>query len=174
MASQTPGHAGEKVSEVDRDVAAPKTNGSSSESAVSDDGNAVQSHGAAPAGVSPQSDEKNVGDSAGEDEAPEASRTKLQTFLIMFALCSGLFLAALDITIVATAVPTIVAEFNSSQGKFCLLSSRVSRRKPVKAGNTANGFQGILGLARLTRWQTRLRCHHGGKSAISGAGNPYY
>ncbi|KAI1858535.1 uncharacterized protein JN550_012582 [Neoarthrinium moseri] len=51
-----------------------------------------------------------------DDPEPEASRTRLQTWLIMFALCSGLFLAALDITIVATAVPTIVGEFKSSSG----------------------------------------------------------
>lgn len=40
---------------------------------------------------------------------PEASRTKLQTVIIMLSLCSSVFLAALDMTIVATAVPTISA-----------------------------------------------------------------
>ncbi|KAK7995900.1 major facilitator superfamily transporter [Apiospora marii] len=49
-------------------------------------------------------------------EAPEAGRTKLETTLIMAALCSALFLAALDVTIVATAVPTIVQEFASPVG----------------------------------------------------------
>ncbi|KAM5355378.1 hypothetical protein ACJ41O_002024 [Fusarium nematophilum] len=47
---------------------------------------------------------------------PEAGRTKLQTFLIMFALGLALFLAALDMTIITTAVPTIANEFHSSQG----------------------------------------------------------
>ena len=47
---------------------------------------------------------------------PEASRTKLQTTLIMFALCLALFLAALDMTIITTAIPTIAEEFHSSQG----------------------------------------------------------
>lgn len=47
---------------------------------------------------------------------PEASRTKLQTTLIMFALCLALFLAALDMTIITTAIPTIAQEFHSSQG----------------------------------------------------------
>ncbi|KAK7967914.1 major facilitator superfamily domain-containing protein [Apiospora aurea] len=49
-------------------------------------------------------------------DAPEAGRTKLETTLIMAALCSALFLAALDVTIVATAVPTIVQEFASPVG----------------------------------------------------------
>ncbi|OKL58006.1 hypothetical protein UA08_06692 [Talaromyces atroroseus] len=46
----------------------------------------------------------------------EKRRTKLETTLIMSALCVSLFLAALDTTIVATAVPTIVDHFNSSVG----------------------------------------------------------
>lgn len=49
-------------------------------------------------------------------EAPEASRTKLENFLIVFALCLALFLAALDVTIITTAIPTISAHFNSSLG----------------------------------------------------------
>lgn len=49
-------------------------------------------------------------------EEPEAGRTRLETWLIMLALCSALFLAALDVTIVATAVPTIVREFASPVG----------------------------------------------------------
>lgn len=49
-------------------------------------------------------------------EDPEASRTKLETFLIMFALCLALFLAALDMTIVTTAIPTISSHFDSSAG----------------------------------------------------------
>ncbi|KAK7398375.1 hypothetical protein QQX98_012242 [Neonectria punicea] len=47
---------------------------------------------------------------------PEAGRTTLQTFLIMFALCTALFLAALDMTIITTAIPTIANEFHSSAG----------------------------------------------------------
>jgi EmrB/QacA subfamily drug resistance transporter len=49
-------------------------------------------------------------------DEPEAGRTKLETFLIVFALCLALFLAALDITIISTAIPTISAYFNSSEG----------------------------------------------------------
>ena len=47
---------------------------------------------------------------------PEASRTKLQTIIIMICLCSSVFLAALDVTIVATALPTISSHFHSNSG----------------------------------------------------------
>lgn len=47
---------------------------------------------------------------------PEATRTSLETFLIVSALCLALFLAALDMTIITTAVPAIAAHFGSSSG----------------------------------------------------------
>lgn len=50
------------------------------------------------------------------DADPEAGRTTLQTFLIVFALCMALFLAALDVSIITTALPAISAHFHSSQG----------------------------------------------------------
>lgn len=49
-------------------------------------------------------------------EDPEAGRTKLETLMIMLSLCTTLFLAALDMTIISTAIPTIATEFKSSQG----------------------------------------------------------
>ncbi|CAI4218476.1 unnamed protein product [Parascedosporium putredinis] len=49
-------------------------------------------------------------------EEPEAQRTRLQTTIIMGALCCALFLAALDVTIITTAVPTIASEFDSNLG----------------------------------------------------------
>ncbi|KAM7188436.1 Major facilitator superfamily domain containing protein [Naviculisporaceae sp. PSN 640] len=48
--------------------------------------------------------------------APEEARTQLQTTLIILSLASALFLAALDITIITVAVPTIASEFNSTSG----------------------------------------------------------
>lgn len=48
--------------------------------------------------------------------APEETRTKAQTALIIAALGSALFLAALDVTIVTVAVPTIAQEFQSTAG----------------------------------------------------------
>ncbi|KAK4144422.1 major facilitator superfamily-domain-containing protein [Dichotomopilus funicola] len=47
---------------------------------------------------------------------PEETRTKLQTTMIILALASALFLAALDVTIVTVAIPTIAQQFNSSTG----------------------------------------------------------
>ncbi|KAL7956110.1 MFS general substrate transporter [Trichoderma compactum] len=49
-------------------------------------------------------------------DEPEAGRTKVETFLVMFALCLALFLAALDVTIITTAIPTISNHFGSSAG----------------------------------------------------------
>lgn len=56
------------------------------------------------------------GDGKAPPVAPEAQRTKLETTLVMLALCIALFLAALDMTIVTTAVPTISAHFHSTSG----------------------------------------------------------
>lgn len=49
-------------------------------------------------------------------KSPEDSRTSLETALIITALASALFLAALDVTIVTVAVPTIAEQFNSTAG----------------------------------------------------------
>ncbi len=48
--------------------------------------------------------------------APEETRTNLETTLVIAALSSALFLAALDVTIVAVAIPTISQEFQSTAG----------------------------------------------------------
>ncbi|ERF70425.1 hypothetical protein EPUS_04703 [Endocarpon pusillum Z07020] len=53
----------------------------------------------------------------------EASRTKLQTVTIMLSLCAALFLAALDTTIVTTALPSICEHFNSDEGYTCIRSA---------------------------------------------------
>ena len=63
--------------------------------------------------------EKNEAATApiGESPAdPEASRTKLQTVIIMASLCASVFLAALDVTIITTALPTISEHFQSDAG----------------------------------------------------------
>ncbi|KAL6904564.1 major facilitator superfamily domain-containing protein [Trichoderma evansii] len=49
-------------------------------------------------------------------DEPEAGRTNVETALIIFALCLALFLAALDISIITTAIPTISNHFDSSAG----------------------------------------------------------
>ncbi|TDZ41402.1 Efflux pump dotC [Colletotrichum trifolii] len=52
----------------------------------------------------------------GQDDSPEAGRTQLETTLVVLSLCAALFLAALDVTIITTAVPTIAQEFDSNIG----------------------------------------------------------
>jgi len=46
----------------------------------------------------------------------ETRRTKTETMGIIIALGVGLFLAALDMTIITTAIPTISSELNSTSG----------------------------------------------------------
>lgn len=83
-----------------------------------DDDAAAGAHAAPPGSTdtSSRGPPDGAGPPAKSLEEPEAGRTRLQTWLIMMALCSALFLAALDVTIVATAVPTIVQEFASPVG----------------------------------------------------------
>jgi EmrB/QacA subfamily drug resistance transporter len=47
---------------------------------------------------------------------PEATRTRLQNVIIMTCLCCSVFLAALDTTIITTALPTISEHFHSNAG----------------------------------------------------------
>jgi MFS family permease len=68
---------------------------------------------AAPPAVQNQSQNQNH-DAAADD--PEAKRTKLQTTVIMLSLCLSVFLAALDISIITTALPTISEHFHSTAG----------------------------------------------------------
>lgn len=48
--------------------------------------------------------------------APEDQRSKVQTFVIVAALCTAVFLAALDVTITTVAIPTISGDFHSNAG----------------------------------------------------------
>ncbi|KAF2403883.1 DNA repair protein RAD50 [Trichodelitschia bisporula] len=57
-----------------------------------------------------------VHDVAAVDDAPEARRSKTATALIMSSLCMAVFLAALDTTIITTALPTIAEHFKSTTG----------------------------------------------------------
>jgi MFS family permease len=50
-------------------------------------------------------------------------KSKLKTAVIMFALCMAVFLAALDTTIITTALPTISQHFHSSTGYTWIGSS---------------------------------------------------
>ncbi|KAL7786298.1 multidrug resistance protein fnx1 [Trichoderma ceciliae] len=75
----------------------------------------VEDEDAASASASPPTSGEPPTQQPPADE-PEASRTNLETCLIIFALCLALFLAALDSTIITTAIPTISNHFGSSAG----------------------------------------------------------
>jgi hypothetical protein len=53
----------------------------------------------------------------------ETQRTALQTFIIMASLCTSVFLAALDVTIVTTALPTISESLNSGSTGYTWIGS---------------------------------------------------
>lgn len=52
-------------------------------------------------------------------------RTSLQTFTILSALCAGVFVAALDVTIITTALPSIAGHFHSSSAYTWIGSSYI-------------------------------------------------
>lgn len=51
-----------------------------------------------------------------KDDHPYNGRSKGKVAVIMLALCMAVFLAALDVTIVTTALPTITEHFGSASG----------------------------------------------------------
>lgn len=72
--------------------------------AITDDAN-PQPQGESPAAAPPA-----------KEENPEDSRSAFQTVVVMLSLCASVFLAALDSTIITTALPTISEHFHSSAG----------------------------------------------------------
>ncbi|KAF4768548.1 hypothetical protein HAV15_002524 [Penicillium sp. str.  len=56
---------------------------------------------------------------------PTSDRSFLQTFTILTALCAAVFLAALDVTIITTALPSIAAHFQSSSAYTWIGSSYI-------------------------------------------------
>ncbi|KAH6669717.1 major facilitator superfamily domain-containing protein [Plectosphaerella plurivora] len=69
-----------------------------------------------PADVGVNSAGETSTDRSALSSQPEAQRTKFETALIVASLMAALFLAALDVSIVATIVPTVSQEFQSSTG----------------------------------------------------------
>ncbi|KAI9849220.1 MAG: hypothetical protein M1838_000208 [Thelocarpon superellum] len=53
---------------------------------------------------------------AAKPTEPTRERSKLEITVIMLALCMALFIAALDVTVVTTALPTITEYFQSASG----------------------------------------------------------
>ncbi|KAK5940872.1 hypothetical protein PMZ80_007289 [Knufia obscura] len=56
-----------------------------------------------------------------ESRADEFS--KFRILIIMFSLCTALFLSALDVTIITTALPTIAQDFNASSSGYTWIGS---------------------------------------------------
>jgi hypothetical protein len=52
-----------------------------------------------------------------------AKMGKKKIIVVMTALCLALFLAALDMTIISTALPTIAADFNASESGYSWIAS---------------------------------------------------
>ena len=59
----------------------------------------------------------------GAQSTPEEGPTRSKTILIMLALCLAVFLAALDITIITTALPTIAAHFKTNGTAYSWIGS---------------------------------------------------
>ena len=82
------------------------TNGQTARSSISpDSASDVENH----------NNEKAVKEEPKEDH-PYNGRSKGKVAVIMLALCMAVFLAALDVTIVTTALPTITEHFGSASG----------------------------------------------------------
>lgn len=65
------------------------------------------------------------GDGAALDRAPSQSAKmgKKQIIVVMAALCLALFLAALDMTIISTALPTIASAFGATESGYSWIAS---------------------------------------------------
>lgn len=74
------------------------------------------SSGSSQEGEEAKQDEENGAEKKPEQEGQMEGRSKGKIALIMLALCMAVFLAALDVTIITTALPTISENFNSTAG----------------------------------------------------------
>ncbi|KAL8682398.1 MAG: hypothetical protein Q9186_001519 [Xanthomendoza sp. 1 TL-2023] len=75
------------------------------------------------ASLSGSSEDIGVRDEKTAETSKEVERSKGKTSLIMSALCIAVFLAALDTTIITTAVPTIATHFHASQADYTWIGS---------------------------------------------------
>lgn len=64
-------------------------------------------------------------ESSPNSPTPTSDRSFLQTFTILTALCAGVFVAALDVTIITTALPSIAAHSESSSAYTWIGSSYI-------------------------------------------------
>ncbi|PGH03296.1 hypothetical protein GX51_04166 [Blastomyces parvus] len=96
------------------------TKGSGTES-----GNLEQDECESDSPASPRTEENDSTTAAAAEDRPAQSEkmTKKQIAVVMFALCLALFLAALDMSIIATALPTISSQFNASESGYSWMAS---------------------------------------------------
>ncbi|OAX77710.1 hypothetical protein ACJ72_07988, partial [Emergomyces africanus] len=75
--------------------------------------------------VTPKPEENDPTTAATDEHPPAQSEkmTKKQIVVVMFALCVALFLAALDMSIIATALPTIANQFKASESGYSWMAS---------------------------------------------------
>ena len=105
------GETGEKHQN-DKDVDLSPTNNKS----LPNDGSSTSADDAIENGSATAPPTPSSSPSANKGADPEASRTRLETTIIVLSLCASVFLAALDTTIITTALPTISEHFHSSAG----------------------------------------------------------
>lgn len=73
--------------------------------------------------LSPGGSSEDVAEPKKEEKPAAPQRSKLKTALIMLSLCIAVFLAALDMTIVTTAIPTITSRFHASEADYTWIGS---------------------------------------------------
>ncbi|KAL9015897.1 MAG: hypothetical protein Q9185_006736 [Variospora sp. 1 TL-2023] len=91
------------------------------EAGMAAEGGPNQDERSSPFSSTEQVEAKPGGAVAAKEEEPKMSKGKIA--LIMLALCIAVFLAALDTTIITTAVPTIASRFNASQADYTWIGS---------------------------------------------------
>ncbi|KAI0383496.1 MFS general substrate transporter [Hypomontagnella monticulosa] len=108
----------EKLDDLEQGVKQPShnTRRSSSASTAQEENSQGTADAPAATAAAPGENQPTGAPPAEKKEEPGAGRTKFETAVIVFALCSALFLAALDVTIVTTAIPTITEQFQSPAG----------------------------------------------------------
>ncbi|KAI4287010.1 MAG: hypothetical protein L6R35_003739, partial [Caloplaca aegaea] len=89
--------------------------------AASTEGGPNHDERSSPSSSTEQVEAKPGGAVAAQEEEPKMSKGKIA--LIMLALCIAVFLAALDTTIITTALPTIASRFNASQADYTWIGS---------------------------------------------------
>ncbi|MCJ1291341.1 hypothetical protein MMC34_002884 [Xylographa carneopallida] len=76
-------------------------------------------------GLSPSASSERVAEEQKKGPPPqeEKQRSKGKIVLLMLALCLAVFLAALDMTIITTALPTIAANYHASEADYTWIGS---------------------------------------------------